>query len=174
MQRPEATEYASFFSGYVSLVPEADVLGVLGAQVAELRALAAGVPAERETFRYEPAKWSIREVFGHLGDAERVFGHRAFCISRGEKASLPGFDENAYVEGSDFNRRSLASLVGELCAVRSVNLEVLKGVDLEGWRRQGMANGTPVSVGALAFIMAGHVRHHLKVLASRYLVQAPS
>ncbi len=100
MQRPTETEYASFYRGYVALVPETDIVGVLEPQVEEIRRLLAAVPAERETYRYAEGKWSIRQVLGHLVDGERVFGYRAFCFSRGEQAALPSFDENQYVAGA--------------------------------------------------------------------------
>jgi hypothetical protein len=164
--RPGETEYAPFFAGYMALVPEEDVLAVLEGQVGELLSLP--VRSEKETYRYAPGKWSVREVVGHMADAERVFGYRAFCISRGEKASLPGFDEDAYVARSSFDTRPLRSLVEELCAARRANLPLLRAAGEEAWRQTGTANGKEVSVRALAFIMAGHVRHHLKVLRERY------
>jgi hypothetical protein len=94
MVRPSPDEYAPFYAGYLALVPETDMLAVLERQAGELRRLAASVPEERETHRYAEGKWSVREVLGHLVDGERVFGYRAFCISRGERAALPSFDEN--------------------------------------------------------------------------------
>ena len=170
-ERPTKAEYAPFFAGYVSLVTEGDVLAVLEAQPGELHQLAAAVHGGRETYRYQPGKWSLREVFGHLTDAERVFGYRAFCISRGEQVPLPGFDENDYVARSSFDQQPLAHLVSEFAALRDANLHFLRRLDDAGWGRLGVANENPVSVRALAFIMAGHVRHHIGVVRSRYGVQ---
>lgn len=170
--RPTETEYAPYYSGYVSLVPESDVIGVLESQPAELRRYRSAVTAARETFRYAPDKWSIRELVAHLADAERVFGYRAFCISRGEKSPLPGFDEKEYVTGSDAAERGLEELTQEFAAVRDANLACLRRLDRAQWERQGVANGSAVTVRALAFILGGHVRHHLGVLRSRYGVSA--
>ena len=100
MERPTETEYATFYRGYVALVPETDIVGVLEKQIEETRRLLASVSAEKESYRYAEGKWSIRQVLGHLVDAERVFGYRAFCFSRGEQASLPSFDENQYVDAA--------------------------------------------------------------------------
>jgi hypothetical protein len=168
MNRPGADEFAPFYAGYVSLVPETDVLPVLAGQAAELARLAAAVPAERETWSYQPGKWSLRQLFGHVTDAERLFGFRAFCISRGERASLPGFDENEYVAAAGYDRRPLADLAREFSMVREGNLAMLRALDAEAWERSGTANGTRVSVRALAWILAGHVRHHQRVLRERY------
>ena len=141
---------------------------VLAAQAAEVSAHTRTISQEREEFRYATGKWSIREVLGHLGDAERVFGHRAFCISRGEQADLPGFDEKQYVASSSFAGCRLPDLVDEFGQLRASNLIVLRRLDEAAWSRRGSANGSPASVRALAFIMAGHVRHHLQILRTRY------
>jgi DinB superfamily len=166
--RPGASEYAPYFSGYVGLVPEADVLTVLEDQLNEVPRLGEQIPADRETFRYAEGKWSIREVFGHLIDAERVFGYRAFCISRGEIAPLPSFDENIYVQQSGYVERPLGDLIREFNFVRSGNLGFLRCLDDQAWGRIGTASNKPISVLALAFIMGGHVRHHFNILRARY------
>jgi len=171
-QKPAPEEYAPFYAGYVSLVPEADVLPVLSAQTSEIRGLAGAVPKDRESFRYAPGKWSIRQVLGHIGDGERVFGYRAFCISRGDQAALPGFDENDYVAESPYDQQTVAELADDFARLRAANLALLGHLDPARWARVGNANGKPVSVRALAFIMAGHVRHHLGVLKTRYGVTA--
>jgi hypothetical protein len=168
MQRPTETEYATFYRGYVALVPETDIVGVLEPQVEEIRRLLAAVPAERETYRYAEGKWSIRQVLGHLVDGERVFGHRAFCFSRGEQAPLPSFDENEYAAGSRSDAVPLRELVEELALVRRANLAFLRRLDDCEWVQVGTASGKPVSVRALAWVMAGHPRHHLQILRERY------
>jgi hypothetical protein len=168
IQRPRETEFAPFYAGYVSLVPEGEVLGVLEAQPGEVSRLAASVPQTRETHRYAAGKWSIREVLGHITDGERVFGYRAFCISRGDQTSLPAFDEGEYVKTSRFDTRSLGELARDFAAIREANLTVLRRLPEADWERAGTANAKRVSVRALAYIMAGHVRHHLGILRDRY------
>ena len=171
MARPSDNEFAPFYAGYVSLVPEDDVMGVMERQVSDIRAQMQACPPEREIFRYEPGKWSVREVVGHMSDAERIFGYRVLCISRGEQAALPGFDQNPYVAQSTFAQCKLADLVNELALVREANLITFRRLDAAAWQRWGNASGHPVSLRALAFIMAGHVRHHLSVLDARYSVR---
>jgi hypothetical protein len=141
---------------------------VLESQVEDLRAYARGVTPERETFAYEAGKWSIREVVGHIVDGERVFGYRVFCISRGEKAALPTFDENEYAAQSPAASTPLVGLVSELATVRQSNLLVLRRLTDAAWHHVGTASGASVSVRAMAYIMAGHLRHHLNVLNTRY------
>jgi DinB superfamily len=167
--RPSDAEYAPFYAGYVSLVPETGILPVLERQATDLRRLALSVAPDHERYAYASGKWTIREVFGHLADAERVFGYRAFCISRGDQAPLPGFDEQAYVAHSRFAEYPLADFVREFALLRETNIVVLRRLSEPAWTREGTANGSPVSVRAIAFIMTGHVRHHLRILAERYL-----
>jgi hypothetical protein len=166
--RPSDTEYAPYYGRYVSLVPEADVLEVLARQQEEIARLTARIPADRETYRYQDGKWSVREVFGHVDDTEQIFGYRALCISRGEQAALPGYEQDDYLRNSGDAKQPLAELARRFDALRTVNLSVLRALDGQAWTRQGTASGTPVTVRALAFVIAGHVRHHLGVLSSRY------
>ncbi len=168
LARPESSEYAPFYAGYVARVPEPDVLGALEKQQDEIAALARSVTAGRESFRYAEGKWSIREVLGHLVDGERVFGYRAFCFSRGEQAALPSFDENQYVAVAGADSVPLAELAAEFAAVRASNLAFLRRLSAEEAARVGTASGKPISVRALAYIMAGHPRHHVAVLRERY------
>lgn len=167
---PTEAEFAPFYAGYVSLVPEADIIEVLEGQVTNVRQRMRAFISAREEFRYAEGKWSVREVLGHVTDAERLFGYRAFCISRGDQTSLPEFDENEYVARSGFDRFPLAELVNDFSRLRESNLTMLRRLDAAAWQRQGAANGSLVSVRALAYITAGHVRHHLHILSTRYAV----
>ena len=170
--RPEAGEFAPFYADYVGLVTEPDVLAVLARQPDEIARLARGLTPEGERHRYGPEKWSVREILGHITDGERVFGYRAFCISRGDRTPLPGFDENTYVAASGYDQRPAAELAADFGMARASNLAVLRALPADRFANVGTANGKPVSLRALAFIMAGHVRHHLGVLRDRYGVNA--
>lgn len=165
---PLETEYAPYYRGYVGHVTEEEILPVLRSQLDALDVLLGRVTTERETYRYAEGKWSIREVIGHLIDAERVFGYRSFSIARGERNNLPGFDENEYMLSAPYDRIDLEDLLSEFRLVRHSNIAMLRNLDEEAWMRIGTANESPVSVRALAFIMAGHLRHHMEVLRERY------
>lgn len=166
--RPRPDEYDAAFERYVSRVPETDVLAALERQPEELRALLASVSPDRETFRYAPGKWSIREVVGHVLDAERVMGYRALAISRGDTASLPGFEEDEYAKAAGHHGRPLASLLEEIAILRKGHVLMLGHLDDGAWVRFGTANALPVTPRALAYILVGHVRHHAAVLGEKY------
>ncbi|HLM61850.1 MAG TPA: DinB family protein [Pyrinomonadaceae bacterium] len=168
--RPEKTEYAEFYANYVALANEGDVISALQNQTDDLRELLANVSGEKANFRYAAGKWSIKELFGHIIDAERVFSYRVLRISRGDETPLAGFEENSYVADSNFNNTNLADLIEEFSLLRAANVLMFKNLTEEQWVRRGTASDTTISVRALAFIMVGHVRHHANILRERYLV----
>jgi hypothetical protein len=169
--RPEKSEYAAFYETYVSLVNETDVVSALDNQTNELRDLLAAVDAEKENFRYAEGKWSVKELLGHIIDAERVFSYRALRISRGDQTPLAGFEENAYVAGSNFGNTKPADLIEEFALLRAANVLLFKNLSENAWNQIGTASEAAVSVRALAFIMVGHVRHHANILRQRYLTE---
>jgi hypothetical protein len=167
IERPQQNEYPPFYQGYVARVPETDILQALREPPKELKRVADSVGA-RERYRYSPGKWSVREIFGHLVDAERFFGHRAFCISRSDPNPLPGFDENAYVAQSNYDSQSVSDLAHAFALLREANVQHLQSLSEDVWPREGVANGKTITVRALGYIMVGHARHHLAVLKERY------
>jgi hypothetical protein len=168
VERPETGEYAAFYAGYIARVKEDDILAVLAAQPDELSKLLAHVNDDGARHRYAPGKWSVRQLVGHLGDGERVFGYRLFCIARGDEGPFPGFDENTYVDAAPFDKVALAALVEDFRIARASNLRFAERLSSDEWARAGVANGSPVSARAIAFVLAGHVRHHVAVLEERY------
>lgn len=168
--RPEKTEYAEFYAGYVSLVTETDILSALQNQIAEAQNIFAGITEEKGDFRYAENKWTIKELLGHVIDGERVFSYRALRISRNDKTPLAGFEENSYVANSNFKNRTLADLLEEFSLLRRANVILFQNLSEASWSNTGTASDAEVSVRALAFIMVGHARHHLNVLRERYLV----
>ena len=171
--RPAADEYAPYYGKYIDRVPAVDGDGALAAlldrQLAETRELLAGIAESRASHRYAPGKWSIKEVVGHLADSERVFAYRALRIARGDETPLASFYENAFVPPGRFDDRALPDLVAELEAVRRATVALLRGLPAEAVARRGTASGKTVSVRALAYIIAGHERHHVQILKERYL-----
>lgn len=169
MTRPEKTEYAADYETYVSLVEEADIVAVLQNQIAELENLCAGISEEKGSSAYAEGKWTIKQLVGHLNDGERIFAYRALRISRADATPLEGFEQDGYIENANFNERDLSELVEEFTLLRKANLLMFKKLPAEVWSRRGTASEATVSVRALAYIMAGHVRHHVNILQTRYL-----
>jgi uncharacterized damage-inducible protein DinB len=165
---PDAGEYAPFYSRYIATVLGADLRQVLATQPDTLRAACAGLSEAGALHRYAEGKWSVKEVVGHIADAERIFSYRALRIARRDATALSAFDENAYVAAAHFDRRPLGDLVDDFETVRRQTLSLLAGLDSERWEEIGTASGHPVSTRALLHITAGHARHHLRLLATSY------
>ena len=166
--RPQPDEYAGHFGRYVEAVPDGDIVAFMESQGNATQKMLASIGEEKGGYRYEPGKWSIKQVIGHVADAERVFAYRLMAIARGEKQSLPGFDENDYVNSANFDARPLSELAEGLAATRRATLALVRSLDEEAWNRRGLASNNPVSARALAWVTAGHERHHLNVLRDRY------
>jgi hypothetical protein len=166
---PAIDEYPSAYADYVGRVPAgADVLDELARQLDETSRRLAATPEARGGFRYAPGKWSVKEVVGHLSDVERIMVYRALRFARGDAAPLAGFDENAYVPEAGADARTLADLIAEWVTVRQATLAFFRSLPPDSWARRGVANGNPVTVRALAYVVAGHEHHHLEVLRARY------
>jgi hypothetical protein len=166
--RPALGDYPEYFRNYVSLVPEDDVFAALDPQVALIEGLPARAGAAKETFAYAPGKWSVREVLGHVTDAERVFAYRALTFSRFNAVSLPAFDEETWTPHGHFAGVPLRELADEFVGLRRANLLMLRRLEEPQWQAGGRGDDKPITVRALAYVMAGHVRHHLAILRDRY------
>lgn len=170
--RPAPTEYAPYFARYVDLVPEDDICAALREQGSATESILQLLNDKQASFRYAPDKWSVKQLVGHVTDAERIFGYRALAIARGETRQLPGFDEKSYGVTGEFDRRPWADLIGELATVRQATVALFRGLPEEAWERSGVANDNRITVRSLAYVTLGHERHHLNVLRERYLQAA--
>lgn len=167
--KPQAGEYAHFYETYVSLVNTDNIIGLLSQLQEDTFNFFTSLPADKADYAYAEGKWTIKQLLGHLIDAERVFAFRLLCFSRGDKNNLPGFDENSYVDNGGFEKRTITDLAEEFKTARRSNVLMLQGVSNEQSMLTGIANNYPISVRALAYIMAGHELHHLRVIKDRYL-----
>ena len=170
MNRPQSDEYSEQHAEYVSLVPEEDILAAIAEQSTDTQKLLDTVDEAKAAYRYAAGKWSIKEVLGHIVDAERIISYRLLAIARGEVSPLPGFDENAYVENAGFDSWRLGDLAEHYAVVRRSNIVLLRNLPDAAWDRRGTANGFSVTTRGLAWSLVGHERHHVKVLRERYLL----
>jgi uncharacterized damage-inducible protein DinB len=168
VSKPDASEHAPYFSRYVDLVADGDILGTLAGQIESTLAKLGRLSEAESLKRYAPGKWSVREVLGHLIDTERIFAYRALTLARNDRTELPGFEQDDYIPAAKFDRRPLPNLLEEFAAVRHSNLLMFRGLDQEAWARQGVVNKNPMSVRAAAYVIAGHELHHMRVLHEKY------
>jgi len=173
LSRPEKGEYSEHYEKYVSLIIGTDILGILEAQRLQTLQLFAGRSERDGNFRYAMDKWSVKEVLGHMTDAERIFAYRALRIGRGDTTPLPGFEQDDYVKNGNFSRRTLAELVEEFAAVRTASILFFHSLREADWLRRGVASKNEVTVRALAYIVAGHELYHRRILGERYFPAIP-
>lgn len=168
MSRPEKSEYDPYYEGYISLVIDDDILDTLASQPTKLSDLFTAVPEERGDYRYAEGKWSVKEMLGHLIDAERMFAYRLLRISRADETPIEGFEQDGYIENAYSNNRSFGDLLDEFSLLRRANIIYLNNMTDDAWTRVGTANNVRISARAIIYIMAGHIEHHLGVLKERY------
>lgn len=167
--RPQTTETAPYYFTYINQVEGEDALGVMERQVEECLGLFAGISEEKSLHRYAPDKWSIRQVLNHVTDTERAFLFRALWFARGFDSPLPGYDQNIAIAGSGADQVRWAEHVEEFQRVRLSAISLFRNMPPEAWERSGIASDNRFTVRALAFIIAGHAAHHVRILRERYL-----
>ena len=169
MSRPIASEAVPYYFTYIDRVKSDDIVGYLKDQLEESMPFLRRISEEKSLFRYEPGKWSIREVLGHVSDTERVFAHRALWFARGFDSPLPSFEQEIAVQASGAHSRPWMALVEELRDTRASTVAQFAGLPAEAWRREGVASGNRFTVNAIAYVIAGHLTHHVAILKERYL-----
>jgi len=169
MPKPSPTTYFPYFKNYVDQVPEEDLAVAIKNQAPVLEKFLRSIPEEKAGYAYDTGKWTLREVLQHLIDAERIFNYRALCIARGEKVSLPGFDENSYADNSNANSRNWQDLVEEMLAVRRSTEFMYASFTADMLAASGLSNNKPATVLSFGFVTIGHVYHHKKIVEERYL-----
>lgn len=166
---PSPGTYAPFYEGYIRQLSGSDPLKSLVDLGAGFAALISSIPLDRHGLSYAEGKWTVKELFGHVIDTERIMAYRALAVARGEKQHLPGFDENDYVTNARFNTRTIDDLLREFIAVREASGCLFRSMGPEVLDRIGTANQHAVTPRALLYIILGHQLHHERVLRERYL-----
>lgn len=169
LPEPRPGSYQPFYEGYVSRVSGKDLKKIAGEQENFISAVFRDLTPSTAVIRYQPGKWSINQVLGHILDTEKIMHFRALCISRGEKASLPGFNQDLYVESAGFDSRSPQKLLAAFLLHRELVWEFIAEISPEQWKTEGMVDNHAMSVSALVYIIFGHMEHHLALLKRHYL-----
>lgn len=169
MAKPAPGTYPAYFERYIAQIPEDDLLTGFKNQEPLVEGFLTSISEEKSLYAYAEGKWTLKEVLQHLTDTERIFGYRALCFARGEKASLPSFDENDYAAHSFANNRSWQSLADEFRSVRKATVLLFESFDAAVMEQQGVANNNPFSVLGIGYATIGHFLHHDKIVKERYL-----
>jgi uncharacterized damage-inducible protein DinB len=169
IHRPDPSEYDPYYDRYISLVKTDDIAATLQKQAQETRDLLSKVSAEKADSRYAPGKWSVKEVLGHINDTERIMSYRVLRIARGDQTPIEGFEQDDYVAGGKFGRRTLDDVLQEFMTIRNATIQLIRHLDPEAAERRGTANQKPISARAIIYVIAGHELHHRRILQEKYL-----
>lgn len=162
-------EYGAFYGTYIEHCKGKSLMEQLEMGEETLSDLLMGLSDEKMLSRYEPGKWSIKQVIGHMTDTERVMAFRALSFARGEKQAFPGYDQDQYVNEANFDERSAEGLIQEYRAVRESAILLFSSFSADMMMKRGTASNAEFTVRALGFIICGHELHHIKILKERYL-----
>lgn len=166
--RPEKTEYSAAVGTYIEQVNEEDIVKYLREQMNRTLALLQPLSQAQWEYRYQPEKWSVKEVIGHLMDNERIASYRMLCIARGDTTPLPGYDENIYAKNAGYHDMAPEVIMEDYRTAREGTLAIMRSAPPEAWLHAGSANGAAITARAVAYMIAGHERHHIQVLQERY------
>jgi hypothetical protein len=167
--RPETSEAAPYYFTYINQVQGENPLRVIEAQLDEALSILTGISEEKSLYRYASDKWSIRQSLNHVTDTERIFAVRALWFARGLDSPLPDYDQNIAAAGAAADGIPWAAHVEEFGHVRRASIALFRNMPIDAWTRSGVANNNRFTVRAMAFITAGHLAHHLKILREKYL-----
>jgi hypothetical protein len=169
MYQPLSNEYAPFYENYIKLASGQPIMRKLKSQLNSIDDFLADIPPAKYDYAYADGKWTVKQVISHLIDTERVMTYRAMRIARNDQTDLPGYDQDLIVANTDIEKYTYSDLVDELVMLRQANLFFFKSLTEEDYKKKGTANGNVVSVGALLFIIVGHIEHHFNILKEFYL-----
>ena len=170
IKKPSPGEYPEYASMYIDLLPDDGlVLKHLEDNFNAIKEFILSLPKEKLLYRYAPGKWTIKEILVHITDDERIYSYRALRFARNDNTILPGFEQDDYTAASNANERDPENIFEEYEAVRKATIALFNGLDEESLTRQGIADGNQSTVRALAYHIAGHEVHHIKIIKEKYL-----
>lgn len=169
IQKPGADKYDSYFQRYTDLVPDETIIQTLDDQLNEAMSIYNGIENSKIDYRYAAGKWSVKELIIHILDTERIFVYRALRISRKDKTPMEGFEQDEYINNINWENYPFSSVLEEYELVRKHTILFFNNMTNEMLEQTGISSDMNMAVSAIPFILAGHERHHLNILKSRYL-----
>jgi len=164
------SEYDQYYARYIDkLQDQTDLIEGYIAGKNSMVDFINSIPNSKLLYKYEPQKWSVKEVLQHLIDTERVFMYRCLRIARNDATDIEGFEQDNYVKPSEADAKSKAALIEEFSMNRENSILLLKSISEKNLCFVGSANGGKMSARAAAFTILGHDLHHTEIIKERYL-----
>jgi hypothetical protein len=169
MKKSDINQAPNYFDTYINQVDDISIYDALKQSLSDLDSLDFEALDKLADYAYAEGKWTIKQVFQHIIDTERIMAYRALRFSRNDKTQLPGFDENLFADNANVKKRSLRSLILELKQVRKSSIAFFKSLDKKALKRTGIMFNSELSVLSVGFVIVGHQKHHLRVIKERYM-----
>lgn len=163
-------DYAAYYRPYLEGLPSDNIIDFLEDQKEEIMRFLQSISGDKWNHAYAPGKWTVKEVIGHVVDTEIIYGYRALSFARGEQQALPGFDENDYVRSGKFAYQDIQEIIPVFLRARELNVVLFRSIPEDDWNNVGIANGNKTKAGAIPYLVAGHARHHMRIIKERYLI----
>lgn len=176
INKPKTDEYTNntYIANYIERADGQDAIAQLNLQTGIMKKIFDNLSEEGSFYKYEPKKWSLKEVLGHISDTERILQYRILSIARGETQSLLSFDENEYVINATFDAISLNKLLENYLSIRKSTMSLLSSLDEASLDRVGVMNKIKASARAVCWFLVGHEHHHFKILEKKYGIEIPT
>jgi hypothetical protein len=167
--RPKKEDYLPYFESYINLIEEGDIISALKANHQSTLDFMEAIPRQKVSYFYDDGKWTVKQVFNHIIDTERILSYRALRFARGDNQITPSFDENLYAANANLGETNMQLLMDEFDSVRLSNVLMFKQLTAKELAYKGKMSAGETSVLALGYFMCGHVQHHVNVVKERYL-----
>ena len=169
ISKPNPDEYPEWFAGEINPVAYNDLIPDLYISHDITRTFLSSLGDEQLHYRYAEGKWTIKEMWQHVIDVERVLTYRALRWSRNDNNVLHGFDHLAWVHNSNANNRNWQDILDEYSDVRKASTRLFKSFDMGMIMRRGTAGKSTLTVRAVGFLLLGHELHHANTIREKYL-----
>jgi hypothetical protein len=168
MNKSNIIPLPKFYDRYIHIVEEENLLDALEASLEVLENIDWDIYNAIGKQVYSENKWTLNEVYQHLLDNERVQAYRILRIGRNDLSDRMGYDENAFADNSNANKRTLKDIVAESILIRKTSLMMIQGLNRDMLHQKANCSGIEISGLALGFQIVGHQIHHLNVIKERY------
>lgn len=169
MGKPTPEEYPYYCNQYLNLIKDGDIINILEEQSVLVQKFIASIPEEKADYTYGFGKWTIKEVFGHLINTERILTYRILKIVRRDKQPSSGYDQDDYIKNAKYFKKALKEIADEMLLLRAANLKFFQSFDEEDLMQRGFANDKEFSIRAILYILAGHELYHINFVKNNYL-----
>ena len=167
--RPLAKDHIPYFSQYIDLIPEGDIISALKANHQTVLDFIEDIPRQKLNYFYDDGKWTVKQVINHIIDTERILSYRALRFARGDNQKVLPFDENLYAANANLTNTNAQILADEFDSVRLSNILFFRQLSEKELLLKGQMASGETNVLSLGFMLCGHAQHHINVIKERYL-----